>query len=116
MKTGKTIDLGVEEKDYPIAAEPVSEKSEKKRISYPRFTVRDKAELLDTPEEFEAVVKLKVCAKEQRESYSDEDEKNVYVEFKVLEMKPLGKTSKQKLATTADFELKFDDLEEEDED
>jgi hypothetical protein len=116
MKTDKMIDLGVEEK-YPSAlVEDLQEEDTKKRISYPRFTVRDKSELLDTPEEFEAMVRLKVSAKEQREAYDDEDDKSVYVEFKVLELKPLKKVSKKKMAMPSDFELKFDDLDEEDED
>jgi hypothetical protein len=109
----KKIDLGIE-REMPEMVEIDMEETSK--VDYPQFTVADKPELLDMPDEFQAIVELKVCSREERESYEDEDEKKTYVGFKILSLKPIKGAGERKMATTEDYEVDFSDIEEEDED
>jgi hypothetical protein len=112
-----TIDLGIEREkyDYPMGDTDEPKKRKKKVKDYPEFTVRDKAELFDTPEEeFEAIVTLKRCSREERPDYDDPDKKRLYVGFKIHSIKPLGKKKKEKkMASPKDYEVDFSDLEKE---
>ena len=109
----KKIDLGIE-REMPEMLE--MEMEEPKKVEYPQFTVADKPELLDMPDEFQAIVELKVVSREERESYDDEDVKT-YVGFKIKSLKPINGAGERKMASTSEYEVDFSDIdEEEDED
>lgn len=117
MKT-EMIDCGIEREkcSYPCEVGGSSKKGKKKEMvtDYPEFTVRDKPELFDTPDdEFEAVVKLKRSSREERPDYDDPEKKRLYVGFKVIGMKPVKK-AESKMATADDFKVDFSDIEGED--
>lgn len=119
MKTTDTekgmIDLGIAERDYPCCAEPAKDKP--KTIHYPEFTIKDKPELFDTPEEeFLAVVKLKRSSREERADWDNPDKMRTYVGFKVLGIKQLKEKPKTKEVSAADFKVDFSPLETEEDD
>lgn len=109
----KKIDLGIE-REYPEMLE--MEIEEPKKVEYPQFSVADKPELLNLPDEFTAEVELKVISREERESYDDEEETKTYVGFKILSLKPIKGAGERSMASTSDYEVDFSEIEDEEED
>jgi uncharacterized protein YpuA (DUF1002 family) len=110
----KKIDLGIE-REYPEIAMAEMEIEEPTKVEYPQFSVADKPELLNLPDEFTAEVELKVISREERESYDDEEETKTYVGFKILSLKPIKGAGERSMASTSDYEVDFSEIEDEEE-
>ena len=110
----KKIELGIEI-EMPQIGMPEEVEESKPKIEYPQFTVADKPELLDLPDQFTAEVELKVCSREERESYDDEEETKTYVGFKILSLKPIKGAGERSMASTSDYEVDFSEIEDEEE-